>query len=240
MRNDYNCSSNHKRIIVLIIAIIVVFVVGLFALHHQKQINSQAEEAKSTQVSKSSKNIKMSASSNSEKKNEDNNTIKPTPSYINYRGQRVVDWYKPTGAHPDLKNIPANQLKLVVHKANQTLSVYDNNKLVSQMLVSTGVATNNDDTTPSGHWTIQKEHGKWFYNPKAGVQEGAWNWISFKDHGVYLFHSVPCDKNQKPVADKMGKLGHKNSHGCVQMSFPDNQWLYDNFANKVGTQVIIK
>lgn len=235
-----------KRITFLSVALVATLALGGFAWHHQNTVvNSEAAQVSKTSNSSSqessSSSVKVSSSSSSQQQsNNQNDTIKPTPSYRMYNGQKVVDWYKPTGAHPDLTKVPANQLKLVVDKASQTLTVYQDNKPVSKMLVSTGMATNQDNTTPSGTFQIQPEHGKWFYNAKKGVEEGAWNWISFKDHGVYLFHSVPCDKQQHPIAYKMGKLGHRNSHGCVQMSFPDNQWLYNNFANKVGTQVVIK
>lgn len=225
-----------KRIILLGISILLVLLLGFFAISHQANNSQEIETKKNSTSSKIVAHTKKTKTVSTASQDQ----VKPTPSYRMYNGQKVVDWYKTTGAHPNLSNVPANQLKIVVDKKTQTLSIYQNNKLVSKMLISTGIATNNDNTTPSGTFQLQPEHGKWFYNPKQGVEEGAWNWISFKDHGVYLFHSVPCDRQQKPVPDKMGKLGHRNSHGCVQMSFPDNQWFYDTFANKVGTQVIVK
>ena len=162
-----------------------------------------------------------------------------SPSYRELNGKEVVDWEKSTGPHPDLSNVSANQLKIVVDKTAQTLTVYDQDKPVTEFLVSTGKHTAETET-PSGTFEIQAEHGDWFYNPKKGVEEGAKNWVSFKDHGVYLFHSVVFDKNQNLIMSRQGKLGHPNSHGCVQLSLPDSQWFFNTFANKVGTQVVVK
>lgn len=162
-----------------------------------------------------------------------------SPSYRTLNGKKVVDWEKSTGPHPDLSNVSADQLKIVVNKKSQTLTVYNQDKPVTEFLISTGKHTAETET-PSGTFAIQEEHGNWFYNPKKGVEEGAKNWVSFKDHGVYLFHSVVFDKNQNLIMSRQGKLGHPNSHGCVQLSVPDSQWFFNTFTNKVGTQVVVK
>lgn len=162
-----------------------------------------------------------------------------SPSYRALNGKKAVDWEKSTGPHPDLSKISADQLKIVVNKNSQTLTVYNQDKPVTEFLISTGKHTAETET-PSGTFAIQEEHGNWFYNPKKGVEEGAKNWVSFKDHGVYLFHSVVFDKNQNLIMSRQGKLGHPNSHGCVQLSVPDSQWFFNTFANKVGTQVVVK
>lgn len=162
-----------------------------------------------------------------------------SPSYRTLNGKKVVDWEKSTGPHPDLSKISANQLKIVVNKDSQTLTVYNQDKPVTEFLISTGKHTAETET-PSGTFAIQEEHGNWFYNPKKGVEEGAKNWVSFKDHGIYLFHSVVFDKNQNLIMSRQGKLGHPNSHGCVQLSVPDSQWFFNIFASKVGTQVVVK
>ena len=41
---------------------------------------------------------------------------------------------------------------------------------------------------------------------------------------------------------RQGRLGHPNSHGCVQMSLPDNVYFYNTFSqpDKVGTKVVIE
>lgn len=164
------------------------------------------------------------------------------PSYIKLNGKKVVDWNKPTSKnYVDLTNVPAENLKIVVDQKHQNVNIYQNNKLIEKFICSTG---KKDPTTvtPIGTFAIQPEHGTWFYNPKPNVTEGARNFVSFKDHGVYLFHSVVTDQNNQILMSRQGRLGHPNSHGCIQMSLPDNIYFYNTFSqpNKVGTKVIIE
>ena len=87
------------------------------------------------------------------------------------------------------------------------------------------------------HFNIQSERGDSFYN--QSLHEGANNWTSFKDHGVYLFHSVPTDAHGNYKAREGNKLGHRPaSHGCIRLSVPDSLWFKDHIPT--GTQVTIK
>ena len=79
-------------------------------------------------------------------------------------------------------------------------------------------------TTPLGTYYIQNEHGQSFYN--SSLKEGANYWTSFKNHGEYLFHTVPTDAqgNYKPAeAAKLGK--DTGSHGCIRLSIPDAKFI---------------
>lgn len=156
-------------------------------------------------------------------------------------GRKVIDWNQPTGDHPSLQGIATNELRIVVDQASpQRMRIYQGDRLLTQFIVSTGKATNEDNHTPDGNWTIQPEHGDWFYNPKKGIESGAHNWISWKDHGVYLFHSVTYHEDGKTLRmDRQGNLGKPNSDGCVQMSIPDSQWFYQNFKDRTGTRIEI-
>lgn len=157
------------------------------------------------------------------------------PSYIKYNGKTVIDWNKPTDKYPDISKAKKEDIIVRVSLENQTVSIYNKNDLLSTFIVSTGLKGRD---TPKGNFQIEPEKGDWFYNAKIGVEEGAKNWISFKDHGVYLFHSIVYDKNQQLIKSKQGKLGQKNSHGCVQMSVPDSKWMHDNL--KSGMRVIVE
>ena len=163
-----------------------------------------------------------------------------SPQYIEYNGKKVIDWNQPTGAHPDLSNYNANQLLIKVNQDKQRLFIYnkETHQVLAEFIVSTG---EKGFATPNGHFHIQQEHGTWFYNNKPNIQEGAKNYVSFLQHGVYLFHSIPYNENQQPIAKRMGKLGQKNSHGCIQLSVPDSEWFYNTFTqpNKIGTEVVI-
>ncbi|VDG18043.1 L,D-transpeptidase [Lactiplantibacillus mudanjiangensis] len=144
-----------------------------------------------------------------------------------------IDWHKPsmTKAYPDLAAHP--QVKLEVSIAKQRVYLIDQGKTLYTMRASTG---KKGSATPKGHFKIQAERGTHFYNAASG--EGANYWVSFKDHGIYLFHSVPVDASGHYVAKEAEQLGKKsNSHGCVRLSIADAKWLYEHIRQ--GTPVII-
>ena len=83
---------------------------------------------------------------------------------------------------------------------------------------------------------IQKERGDFFYN--AASKEGAKYWVSFKDHGIYLFHTVPTDKNGKFIPKEAQQLGKEaQSHGCVRLSVPDAKWIYKNVPEGMKVEI---
>lgn len=85
-------------------------------------------------------------------------------------------------------------------------------------------STGKDNSTPKGTFEIQTERGQFFYNSKSG--EGAHYWTSFKDHGIYLFHTVPTNRKGHYLKDEAKALGHSaNSHGCVRLSVPDAKYI---------------
>ena len=223
---------------ILSFLLILCIVLGLFHLSqkiiHHHNPNSVTQTSISKEVSQNS----SSQSQQTNQLNQNNNICHP--QYIEYHNQKVVDWNAPTGNYPDLTNFNANQLLIQVNQQKQLLSIYnkDTHQLLTQFVISTGKS---GFETPNGNFKIQSQHGKWFYNSKPNIQEGAYDYVSFYQHGVYLFHSVPCDQNGQPIASRMGKLGHKNSHGCIQLSFPDIKWFYHTFTqpNKIDTQVTI-
>jgi hypothetical protein len=75
------------------------------------------------------------------------------------------------------------------------------------MVASSGLDTKPDDSTPKGTFYIQQERGEWFYSP--GYKEGAEYWVSWKNHGEFLFHSVPMDKNKQVKVSEAEKLSQK-------------------------------
>ena len=88
----------------------------------------------------------------------------------------------------------------------------------------------------TGTFYIEPERGDSFYN--ASLNEGANNWVSFKDHGIYLFHSVPTDASGNYNVKEAKKLGKTAaSHGCIRLSVPDSKWMSENL--KTGTKVVI-
>lgn len=103
------------------------------------------------------------------------------------------------------------------------------------MNCSTGLA--GESATPLGEFAIEPERGETFRN--AGSGEGANYWVSWKDHGVYLFHTVPIDENGKYIESEAESLGVRPaSHGCIRLSVPDAKWIFDTVP--VGMRVVVR
>lgn len=130
----------------------------------------------------------------------------------------------------DSKPVPATPDKPVywidVDVSDQTVRVMKGNEVFKEMSASTGVKGHE---TPLGTFEIQNR-GAWFFSEK--YKQGAKYWVSFKDWGVYLFHSLAMDKDQKVIEEEAAKLGQPASHGCVRLKVEDAKWIYDNVAQR--------
>jgi lipoprotein-anchoring transpeptidase ErfK/SrfK len=152
----------------------------------------------------------------------------------NQKKVEPVNWLLPTGgAYPVLG--PNDPIWIKVSKSNQKVYIMKNNEIIYTMIASTGIDSNPETATPEGTFYIQKERGTWFYSP--GEKEGAKYWVSWKNHGEYLFHTVAMDKNGNVITSEAEKLGHEASHGCVRLAIPDAKWMYDHI--KYNTKVEI-
>ncbi|MDK2820319.1 MAG: hypothetical protein PWP31_284 [Clostridia bacterium] len=120
---------------------------------------------------------------------------------------------------------------LDVNITEQKLRIYLDGDLVKEWVVSTGVP---NKPTPLGIFKIQNR-GQWFFSEK--YQQGAKWWVSFKDWGVYLFHSVPMDREKNMLPEEAAKLGNPASHGCVRLEVENAKWIYDNIPQ--GSPVYI-
>lgn len=144
-----------------------------------------------------------------------------------------IDWQKSseTVTYPDVNAHP--DLWIKVSKKKQRVYLIDNGKVLYTMYCSTGTGKND---TPTGTYYIQAERGTYFYSQQSG--EGAHYWVSWLNHGEYLFHSVPTDESGNYKLSEAKQLGKKAaSHGCVRLSVPDAKWFYENI--KEGTKVVI-
>lgn len=153
-----------------------------------------------------------------------------------------INWRKSseTVAYPDLDKVKQLWVKVDLKK-NRTY-LYDGQRVIYTMYCTGGMYKKNPKTgkmksmTPTGTFHVQQERGDSFYNAK--LQEGANYYVSWLDHGEYLFHSVPTTANgsyNKKEAAKLGKT--QGSHGCIRLSVPDAQWMEQNLP--VGTKVKI-
>jgi lipoprotein-anchoring transpeptidase ErfK/SrfK len=114
--------------------------------------------------------------------------------------------------------------------SEQRLTAYSNGVPVNTFLVSTGVW---GWDTPQGTTTVLAKipimDYTWNYGPgnpnNYSLPDVKWN-LRFRNH--YYIHSAYWHNN----------FGNKMSHGCVNTSIPDAEWIY-NWAD-VGTTVTIQ
>jgi lipoprotein-anchoring transpeptidase ErfK/SrfK len=113
----------------------------------------------------------------------------------------------------------------------QVVLVYLDGQEVRSMVCSAGTAAK---PTPTGRFFIQNR-GEFFFSEKY-QQGGRW-WVSFRDWGIYLFHSVPTNRNGEIIPEEAAKLGRPASHGCVRLSMDDARWLYDTIPEKTPVDI---
>lgn len=137
-----------------------------------------------------------------------------------------IDYMQPSETidYPDITQI--QKLNVLVRLHKNRVYIRSGDRVVYTMYCSGGVTNpkTGRSTTPEGHFKIQSEQGKTFYNSQ--LKEGANYWTSFKDHGVYLFHTVPTDQNGNYKPAEAVKLGKEPaSHGCIRLSIPDAKYI---------------
>ncbi len=148
-----------------------------------------------------------------------------------------IDYQRPSEdkPYPELQGI--NDLSIVTDISDNRTYLKAGKKTIYTMYSSAGKIENGKSTTPTGTFYVEPERGESFFHQE--LQEGANYWVSFKNHGEYLFHTVPTkgdgSYNQKEAA-KLGK--QPASHGCIRLSAPDAKYLYENLPT--GTKVIIR
>lgn len=154
-----------------------------------------------------------------------------------------INWRKPseTVPYPDLAKV--KNLWILVRIHQNRVYVHSGNKVIYTMYCTAGQYHKDPKTgkevsmSPTGTYHVEQERGKHFYN--ASVRVGANYYVSWHDHGQYLFHSVPTDPNGKYDLKQAAKLGKSTgSHGCVRLSVPDAKWFYQSLPT--GTKVVVK
>ena len=134
-----------------------------------------------------------------------------------------------TKAHPNLKYVKNLWIRVSI-LGNRTY-VMSGNKPVYTLYSSAGRIVNGKSLTPTGTYYVQPERGTTFV--------GAHYYVSWKDHGVYLFHSTITNGYNGPYDMQAAKLlgTQPLSHGCVRLTVPDAKWFYQELP--VGTKVVI-
>ncbi|MDL5143999.1 L,D-transpeptidase [Bacillus atrophaeus] len=165
------------------------------------------------------------ASSETSKSNEKGKTVS---------AKEKTDWTKPSGGeYPDIKH--KDCIWIDVSAKKQEAYIKEGSKTIYTMIISSGLDQTDDDSTPKGSYYVESERGEWFFS--QGYQEGAEYWVSWKNHGEFLFHSVPMTEDKKVIEKEAKQLGTKASHGCIRLTIPDAKWIYENIPEK--TKVVI-
>ena len=203
--------TKKKTIISVIIALVVLIAVGF---------------------SISSINAKKAESAALEQKIEKQKAAKAKKKELAAKKEKLNEWKHPSEkkAYPDLNKHKNAYIKVSIDK--QRVYIKDGNKNLYTMKAATG---EKGSPTPKGTFHIQNR-GDHFYNAES--DEGANYWTSFKDWGVYLFHSVPTDKDGKYVESEAHKLGTRSSHGCVRLTIPDAKWINTKVPD--GMKVVVE
>ncbi|MCL6625635.1 L,D-transpeptidase [Alicyclobacillus shizuokensis] len=146
----------------------------------------------------------------------------------------TVNWNEPSdGPYPKLQ--PGEPVWIDVSISQQRMYIKSGQKTLYTMIISSGVDGSKATYTPRGTFYVQPERGTWFYTPR--FHEGAKYWVSWLNHGQYLFHSVPMDKGGHVIVKDAEKLGQEDSHGCIHLTIPDAKWVYEHIPT--GTKVVI-
>lgn len=135
--------------------------------------------------------------------------------------------YTTGGKYPslDVKN-----LNIQVSISKQRVYIKSGDKVIYTMLCSTGAV---GTPTPLGSFRIQAEKGLAF--------SSAAYYRSFKDHGVYLFHTIPTSiawSTNTFSAIEGRKLGTRASHGCIRLAVPDAKWFYYNMPYNTPVKIV--
>lgn len=131
-------------------------------------------------------------------------------------------------------NVPPDAAKgyyVRVFLSEQVVRVYLDGLEIRSMICSSGTT---EKPTPSGRFHIQNR-GEFFFAEKY-LQGGKW-WVSFKDWGTYLFHSVPTNRYGEIIPEEAAKLGQPASHGCIRLALDDSKWFYDTIPTEAPVDI---
>lgn len=129
---------------------------------------------------------------------------------------------------PISPHVPADEKRIEVSVAEQSLTAYENDQVVFQTLVSTGIPSREPTpngiptNTPDGRFRISvKTPSKHMGDGNLTGDPGAYEllgvpWVSFFHFTGVAFHGTYWHDN----------FGRMMSHGCVNMRNPDALWLY--------------
>lgn len=208
------------------VSLIVTMIMTVYSIGDS--ISARVNSADS--ATKSPTSVMTESSSTPKTKADSKQTVEESAKVTN-ETTKQIDWKKPSEdkSYPELTIDDV----MLVNTLENRVYIQRNDKTIYTMYCSAG---SEETPTPKGDFAIENERGETFVNSVTG--EGANFYVSFKDHGIYLFHTVPIDDNGEYIPSEAEKLGlEAASHGCVRLSVADAKWFYDNAV--VGMKVTV-
>ena len=132
---------------------------------------------------------------------------------------------------------PSSKYALLVDKLRQTLFVFEDGKIISSLLISSGLnnATQPYNETPAGEFVTVSRVGN-FHAGKNTIGR-----FAIRFNGGTLLHEVLHDVNADGTRNYSyyePDLGQKASHGCIRIPRRKNaeginmEWFWSNLENK--------
>ncbi len=111
----------------------------------------------------------------------------------------------------------------------QRVDIQYQGKIIKSMSCSGGLP---ETPTPTG---VFQTNQKIEYSYVERFGQAAYYWTRF--YGLYLFHSVPYDKEGNLQTEELAKIGSPASHGCIRLYLEDAKWMYDNLPLGVTVHI---
>jgi len=119
-------------------------------------------------------------------------------------------------------DVPADNKRIEVNLTTQTLAAYENDNVVFQTNISSGIPSANHTTTPKGEFHIQDKYpSKHMGNGNLAAGPDDYElpgvpWTSFFTDYGHAFHGTYWHDN----------FGTPMSHGCINMRTAEAKWLF--------------
>lgn len=230
--------NSNRNFFAFLALVLVIGAAGIAYVQHLDDANRQKLESKASSKKKSTSSSHQNLFV--KKKSSSTSKIKSSSTTEKSVMRTPIDWQKSseTVDYPDLNKV--ENLWIEVRLSSNRTLLKDGDKMIYTMYSSGGKYHDVDGKqvsyTPTGTYYIENERGESFFN--KNLNEGARYYISWLNHGEYLFHTVPTNAQGEYDVEECRKLGKQPaSHGCIRLSVPDAIWLYNNLP--VGTKVVI-
>jgi len=124
---------------------------------------------------------------------------------------------------PNRRIFTGTVTKIIVDLSEQRLWAYEGDYLLKTFLVSTGLPRT--PTRPGDFRISQKIYSKLYSGPDYYLPNTLWN---MRFDSSKLLHGAYWHNN----------FGHRMSHGCINIAYPNAEWLYN--STPMWTEVIVR